>query len=176
MVIERVFFIRLSKLYLFIWCGVILTNYFIAVNIAYNETLLILFAIAFWTNYLWTNDINASIDTSNYYNYLKKGYSILKGDKLTTSRLSINDIVPFVLEELTKTGYDWHYEKCLFKVDSGKYAVLAEYSRKSNFVFIYIEEHNMFPSFAYRKNMTESEYMGVDYVSCEETKQATQTL
>ncbi len=115
------------------------------------------------------NDINNSIDTSNYFQFYKNSYAGLVGKKLTIDWLRLDDVVPVVMDELRKGGYDWLYDRVLFKVDTGKYVVLAGYTRKSNFGFLYIEGHDMFPSISHRKNMTEVDDLGVEYVSCEET-------
>lgn len=115
------------------------------------------------------NDINTSIDTSNYYQFFKTGYTGLLGQRLTTDWLRLDDIVPVVMDELKEGGYDWLYDRVLFKVDTDEYIVLAGYTRKSNFGFLYIEGHDMFPSISHRKNMTQLNQSDAEYVSCEET-------
>ena len=113
-------------------------------------------------------DINDKIDTTNYYNYFSSGKN-LKGTNLTTSWLSLNDVVPIIMDELKKAGHDWLYDYKLFKVTTEQYIVLAAYSRKSNFGFLYIEGHDMFPSKEHRKHLTQNDLVGADYSSCEET-------
>ena len=113
-------------------------------------------------------DINDKIDTSNYYDYYSHGKN-LKGQGLTTSWLSLNEVTPIITEELKKAGHDLLYEHTLFKVAPGQYIVLAAYSRKSNFGFLFIEGHYMDPSKGDRKHLTQNDLVGADYSSCEET-------
>ena len=115
-------------------------------------------------------DINLKADTSNYYDFYSKGKnSNLATPFVSTDWLRLNDVVPILMEELKNAGYDWLYDYCLFKVDSVHYIVLSAYSRKSNFGFLYIEGHDMFPSINHRKDMTMKSNNGVEYISCEET-------
>ena len=113
-------------------------------------------------------DINLNIDTSNYYNYFSHGNK-LKGSGLTTDWLRLNDVVPVMMEELKNAGHDWLYDYALYKVAKEQYIVLAAYSRKSNFGFLYIQGHEMFPSKEHRKHLTQNDLLGADYSSCEET-------
>jgi hypothetical protein len=114
-------------------------------------------------------DINSNLDTSNYYNFYYQSGPKLKGTGVTTDWLRLNDIVPIIMEELEKAGHDWLYDRTLFKIDNSHYVVLAAYSRKSNFGFLYIEGHDMFPSVKHRKDMTDKALSGAEYVVCEET-------
>ena len=98
-------------------------------------------------------DINTKIDTSNYYNYYSDGRN-LKDQGVTTAWLTLNEVVPIIMDELEKAGHDWLYDYSLFKVAPGQYIVLAAYSRKSNFGFLYIQGHEMFPSKQHRKQLT----------------------
>ena len=113
-------------------------------------------------------DINTQIDTSNYYNYYSNGKN-LKGQGPTTSWLTLNEVVPVIMDELKTAGHDWLYDYKLFKVSPEHYIVLAAYSRKSNFGFLYIQGHEAFPSKEHRKNLTQNKLLGADYSSCEET-------
>jgi len=113
-------------------------------------------------------DINTKIDTSNYYNYYSDGRN-LKDQGVTTAWLTLNEVVPIIMDELEKAGHDWLYDYSLFKVAPGQYIVLAAYSRKSNFGFLYIQGHEMFPSKQHRKQLTQNDLLGADYSSCEET-------
>lgn len=113
-------------------------------------------------------DINDKIDSSNYYSYYSYGKN-LKGQNLTTSWLKMDEVVPVIMDELEKAGHDWLYDYSLFKVAPGQYIVLAAYSRKSNFGFLYIQGHEIFPSKDHRKHLTQNDLLGADYSSCEET-------
>jgi hypothetical protein len=110
-------------------------------------------------------------DSSNYYDYFccSLHYKDFKGRSVATNWLRLNEVAPVIMDELEKKGYAWLYERTLFKVDSGQYIVLAAYSRKSNFGFLYIEGHEALPSKRHRKELSEQSRIGVDYVSCEET-------
>jgi len=133
------------------------------------KKILLLFVLATGHLAYGQTDINNSIDTSNYYQFYKNNHAGLSGKKLTTDWLRLDDVVPVVMDELRKGGYDWLYDRVLFKVDTGAYVVLAGYTRKSNFGFLYIEGHDMFPSRSHRRNMTQTDDLNVEYVSCEET-------
>ncbi len=113
-------------------------------------------------------DINNKIDTSNYYSYYSYGKN-LEGQKLTTAWLTLDEAVPVIMDELEKAGHDWLYDYSLFKVASGQYIILAAYSRKSNFGFLYIQGHDMFPSKKHRKDLTQNDLLGAAYSSCIET-------
>jgi len=113
-------------------------------------------------------DINDKIDSSNYYSYYSYGKN-LKGQNLTTSWLKMDEVVPVIMDELEKAGHDWLYDYSLFKVAPGQYIVLAAYSRKSNFGFLYIQGHEIFPSKDHRNHLTQNDLLGADYSSCEET-------
>ena len=125
-------------------------------------------SLFFWQLGFAQTDINEKIDTTNYYSYFSSGKN-LKGNNLTTSWLRLNEVVPIIMDELEKAGHDWLYDYKLFKVAEGEYIVLAVYSRKSNFGFLYIEGHDMFPSKEHRKHLTQNDLVGADYSSCEET-------
>ncbi len=113
-------------------------------------------------------DVNNKIDTSNYYNYYSNG-GTLKGQGPTTSWLTLNEVVPVIMDELEKAGHHWLYDYSLFKVAPGQYVILAAYSRKSNFGFLYIQGHEVFPIKAHRKHLTQNDLLTADYSSCEET-------
>lgn len=129
---------------------------------------LLVLSLLFWQLGLAQTDINDKIDSTNYYSYFSSGKN-LKGNGLTTSWLGLNDVVPIIMDELERAGHDWLYDHKLFKVAEGEYIVLAAYSRKSNFGFLYIEGHEMFPSKEHRKHLTQNDLLGADYSSCEET-------
>jgi len=114
-------------------------------------------------------DINTTIDTSNYFNHYCGECTNLRDQRVVTDWLRLDGAVPILMQEFKRAGYDWLYDRTLFKVDTGQYIVLTAYSRKSNFGFLYIEGHDVFPSLDYRKDMTEKQDVGVEYVSCEET-------
>jgi hypothetical protein len=141
------------------------TEFYSRTNMKYKLLALIIFVgqISFGQT-----DINTIIDTSNYYNYFSNGKN-LKGQGPTTSWLTLNEVVPVIMDELEKAGHDWLYDYSLFKVATGQDIVLAAYSRKSNFGFLYIQGHEIFPSKDHRKHLTQNDLLGADYSSCEET-------
>jgi hypothetical protein len=131
----------------------------------------LLFALLLTEQIVIGQGLAQKADTSNYYDYFssyQKNKNI-QGRKLTTAWLRINEVVPVIMDELQNGGYDWLYDNKLFKVDTGQYVVLAAYSRKSNFGFLYIEGHEVLPSKRHRKELSQQSDRGVDYISCEET-------
>jgi hypothetical protein len=126
-----------------------------------------LFIIAlFWGQILFAQT-NSKIDTSNYYNYFSP--KNLKGKRLTTSWLRLNDVVPIMLEELKKSGYDWLYDRTIYKLKNGQHINISAYSRKNNLGFLYIEGHDMFPSKSHRNVLFQTDNSKVNYIECEET-------
>ena len=96
-----------------------------------------LFIIAlFWGQILFAQT-NPKIDTSNYYNYFSP--KNLKGNRLTTNWLRLGDVVPIMLEELKKAGYDWLYDRTIYKLQNGQHINISAYSRKNNLGLLYIE-------------------------------------
>lgn len=112
---------------------------------------------------------NATIDTSNYYSHFYSSPKDLKGHKLTTDWLRLDDVVPIMLEELKKAGYDWLYDRTIYKLKNGQQINISAYSRKDNIGFLYIEGHNMFPDKADRTILYRNDNSQVNYVECEET-------
>ena len=112
------------------------------------------------------------IDTSNYYDYYYDYYNHRMLDAPpTTNWLRIDDVVPIIAEEMKLEGHEWIYTNKLFKVDSNQYIVLAAYSRKSNFGFLYVEGHYAISEKKHRQNLTieNNTLTGAEYISCEET-------
>jgi hypothetical protein len=110
---------------------------------------------------------NSNIDTSNYYEYFSPRN--LKGKKLTTNWLRLDDVVPIMLEELKNAGYDWLYDRTIYKLQNGQYINISAYSRKNNIGFLYIEGHELFPDKSHRNIMFQKDNRNVNYVECEET-------
>ena len=117
--------------------------------------------ICFWPQ------TNTSIDTSNYYSYFSP--KDLKGHKLTTDWLRLDDVVPIMLEELKNAGYDWLYDRTIYRLENGQHINISAYSRKNNIGFLYIEGHNMFPSKSDRDILFQKDNSKVRFVECEET-------
>lgn len=93
------------------------------------------------------------IDNRNYYAYFyQPGSRIqLKGKTITTKWLRNYEVVPILLEELQKAGYEWVDNSRLYRLDSTRYVVLTAYSQKANVGFLYVEGHAMFPLLAHRQ-------------------------
>ena len=107
------------------------------------------------------------IDTSNYYNTLNP--KNLKGRGLTTNWLRLDDVVPIMLEEFKNAGYDWLYDRTIYKLKNGQHINISAYSRKNNIGFLYMEGHNMFPNKIDRSILFQIDNSKVNYVECEET-------
>ena len=110
---------------------------------------------------------NSKIGISNYYNFLSP--KNLKGNSLTTDWLRLDDVVPIMLEEFKKAGYDWLYDRTIYKLKNGQHINISAYSRKNNIGFLYIEGHEMFPSKSHRNILFQKDNSKVHYVECEET-------
>jgi len=108
----------------------------------------------------------SEIDTSNYYKFLSP--KKIKGNGLTTNWLRLDDVVPIMLEEFKKAGYDWLYDRTIYKLKNGQHITISAYSRKNNIGFLYIEGHDMFPSKSHRNILFQKDNSKVDFVECEE--------
>ena len=99
---------------------------------------------------------NTAINNHNYYNYYV-GPTSMKGDvvgpinKLKSRRLGTNwlrreEIVPILIEEMKKAGYDEVFANRLYRLDSAQYVVLLACSYNSNVGFVYSEGHSAIPT------------------------------
>lgn len=129
-----------------------------------NKLLLIVILFCCQSLYAQTN---SQIDSSNYYNFLNPRN--LKGTKLTTDWLRLDDAVPIILDELKNAGYDWLYDRTVYKLKNNQYFDISAYSRKSNIGFLYIEGHNAFPSKDARDDLFQKNNSEINYVECVET-------
>jgi hypothetical protein len=107
------------------------------------------------------------INSTNYYDYLSP--QKLKGTELTTDWLRLDDAVPILLEELKKAGYDWLYDRTIYKLKNGQRINISAYSRKSNIGFLYIEGHYAFPEKSSRNFLFKKENSTIEFIECEET-------
>lgn len=110
---------------------------------------------------------SSKIDSSNYYNFLNP--KNLKGRGLTTNWLRLDDVVPIMLDELKNVGYDWLYDRTIYKLENGQHLNISAYSRKNNIGFLYIEGHNIFPDKSDRNILFHKDNSHINYVECEET-------
>lgn len=110
---------------------------------------------------------NAKIDSSNYYNYLSPNN--LNGKYLTTDWLRLNDVVPIIIEEFEKAGYDWLYDRTVYKLENGQYINISAYSRKNNIGFLYLEGHKMFPDKSHRNILFHKDNFHIEFTECVET-------
>jgi hypothetical protein len=127
----------------------------------------LLFIIALFCGQISFGQSNSKIDTSNYYNYFSP--KSLKGNNLTTNWLRLNDVVPIMLEELKKAGYDWLYDRTIYKLQNGQHINISAYSRKNNIGFLYIEGHDMFPNKRHRNILFQKDNSKVKFIECVET-------
>ena len=109
----------------------------------------------------------SKINFNNYYDYLSP--KNLKGAGLTTNWLRLDDAVPILLDELKKAGYDWLYDRTIYKLKNGQRINISAYSRKSNIGFLYIEGHFAFPEKSARKFLFQKDNSGIEFTECEET-------
>jgi hypothetical protein len=127
----------------------------------------ILFIFVLLCGHITVAQTNSKIDTSNYYNYLSP--ENVKRNSLTTNWLRLDDVVPIMLDELKKAGYDWLYDRTIYKLENGQHINISAYSRKNNIGFLYIEGHELFPKKAHRNILFRKDNSHVNYVECEET-------
>ncbi|MBX7226348.1 MAG: hypothetical protein K1X55_09980 [Chitinophagales bacterium] len=113
--------------------------------------------------------VKTNINPSNYYDYFCNSYDSLKGTELTTNWLRLEDAVPVMLDELQNAGYDWVYDRTIYKLMNGQYLNISAYSRKNNIGFLYIEGHDLFPSKTHRDILFQSDNSKVEYTECVET-------
>lgn len=109
---------------------------------------IVLFIVTFLCGQVSFAQKNSKIDTSNYYSYFSP--KNLKGHGLTTNWLRLDDVVPIMLDELKKAGYDWLYDRTIYKLENGQHINISAYSRKNNIGFLYIEGHEIFPNKTHR--------------------------
>lgn len=127
----------------------------------------LLFILAFFCLGTSFAQTNYKIDTSNYYDFLNP--KNLKGSILTTGWLSLNDVVPIMIEELKQAGYDLVYDRTIYKLKNGQHINISAYSRKSNIGFLYIGGHSAFPRKSHRDILFQRDNSKVNYIECEET-------
>lgn len=105
---------------------------------------------------LWSQNAsgqNSKISNKNYYDfYYGPGSKVkLKGKGILTNWLRNEEVVPVLLDELQKAGYEWLSANRLYHLDSAKYVVLSAFSQKSNLGFIYVGGHTAFPLLEHRQ-------------------------
>ena len=127
----------------------------------------ILFFATLFCGHISFSQTASEIDTSNYYKFLSP--KKIKGNGLTTNWLRLDDVVPIMIEEFKKAGYDWLYDRTIYKLKNGQHITISAYSRKNNIGFLYIEGHDMFPSKSHRNILFQKDNSKVDFVECEET-------
>ena len=74
-----------------------------------------------------------------------------------------------MVEELKNAGYEWIYDRTIYKLENGQRINISAYSRKSNVGFLYIQGHGIFPNKNDRKILFQKDNSHVNYVECEET-------
>ena len=127
----------------------------------------ILFFILIFTTKSLLSQLNSQIDTTNYYKYYSP--KKLKGKRLTTDFLRLDDVVPVMLEELKNAGHDYLYDRTIFRLPNNQIINISAYSRKSNIGFLYVEGHGIWPSNEDRQILFQKDNSHVQYVECEET-------
>ena len=100
---------------------------------------------------------NVEITKNNYYDY----YNSIEGESITTNWLRRNEVIPIIIEELTKYGFENNYEYVLYSIDSNKYLVLDVYSRKEKIGFLFNTGHSSSPNIKHR-NIKQFEYVNYD--------------
>ncbi len=89
---------------------------------------------------------NKEISIENYYNHYTTGES------LTTNWLRRNEIVPIIIEELQRYGFEDNFEYKLYKLKNEQFIVLDVYNEKDNFGFVYKTGHSSIPKSEHREN------------------------
>lgn len=103
------------------------------------------------------------IDISNYYNFYSEDWHV------TTDALRLKDVVPIMLEELKKAGYDWLYDRTMYKLENGQLINISAYSRKSNIGFLYLEGHSVPLNKKARDVLFQKDNSNVNFTECTET-------
>jgi hypothetical protein len=101
------------------------------------------------------------LDSNNYYNYCSDGTG--KKGEITTAWLEDYEIVPVLLDEMNKEGFDKNNDNQLYNLSPKEYVVLTAYNDDPKIGFIYIPDHEAFPLKSHRNR--KSIYQTYD--SCE---------
>lgn len=107
------------------------------------------------------NASSVKLDSNNYYNFYSDGTG--KKGEITTAWLKDYEIVPVLLEEMTKAGFDKNNDNQLYNLSPGDYIVLTAYNDDPKFGFIYVDDHEAFPLKSHRKRKS----IFQTYDSCE---------
>jgi len=101
------------------------------------------------------------LDSNNYYNYYSDGTG--KKGEITTAWLEDYEIIPVLLEEMNKEGFDKNNDNQLYNLSPKEYIVLTAYNADPKIGFVYIQDHEAFPLKSHR--IRKSIYQTYD--SCE---------
>jgi len=109
-------------------------------------------------------NLTTKIDSSNYYNFCSNKEGI------TTSWLESFEVVPILLQEIEKAGFQNGNDNILYELTANQFIVLTAYNTEPEFGFIYISDHEAWPSRAHRygKNIAER-FSGEDEHQYEQT-------
>jgi hypothetical protein len=127
----------------------------------------ILFILTLFFGQMTFAQTASKIDTSNYYRFLNP--QDIKGSAISTKWLTLDDVVPIMEEELKNAGYDWLYNRKIYKLANGQHINISAYSRKNNIGFLYIEGHDLFPDKTHRDILFQKDNSHVNYVECQES-------
>ncbi len=96
---------------------------------------------------------NSKINNRNYYDfyYGPNSKAKLKGNGIRTNWLRTEEVIPVILDELQKAGYEWLSDNRLYHLDSSNYVILSAFSQKSNIGFIYVDGHAALPLLEHRQ-------------------------
>jgi len=104
------------------------------------------------------------IDSTNYYEHYSMGER-LQGKTIHTNWLRYIDVVPIIVEELKKAGYEDVYDNQLYLLPSKQPVILAAYSYNEDFGFVYSDGHTAIPEKKHRQRRSNSSVNSdVDYI------------
>lgn len=114
-----------------------------------NKTIITMRSIFFLLLFLSTSFVFAQknkITSDNYYDFLNK----LEGNSITTDWLRRAEIVPIIIDEMEKYGFENNYEYKLYRLENNQFIVLEVFNNEFNFGFIYESIHSSQPNKAHR--------------------------
>ncbi|MBL7711532.1 MAG: hypothetical protein JNL13_03670 [Chitinophagaceae bacterium] len=93
------------------------------------------------------------VDTSNYYSHYSMGEG-LSGNTVNTAWLSTLEIVPVLVDELKKAGYEEVFDNQLYQTSTKQMLVLSAYCYNEDFGFVYAQGHEGIPQKEHRNRIS----------------------
>jgi TonB family protein len=95
---------------------------------------------------------NEEITSDNYYGFRDSLTTESPFESISTAWLSRSEVVPIILEELNRSGFEWNFVYKLYKLENGQYIILDVYCEKDNFGFVYKTGHYAIPEAKHRRD------------------------